>query len=48
MHVFLQLNGYDLAASTDEAIESIRALYEGNAFRYDCILDWLNRNSVKG
>jgi len=47
MHVFLKLNGYELATSPNEAIESISALYEAGSFRYEYLVEWLTRNAVK-
>ena len=44
-HVFLLLNGYDLAVDSSSAYGFMMSLFEQQRFRFAEILEWINRNT---
>jgi death-on-curing protein len=46
MYTFLVINGCQLTAGAEETYAFIAGMYEGNNFRYDCLVLWLRQNST--
>jgi death-on-curing protein len=45
-HVFLLLNGYDLAVDSSSAYDFMMDLFEKKKFRFAELLDWINANTA--
>jgi len=47
MHVFLQMNGYDLTGDGEDLYRFVMELYESQRFKFEELEPWLRANTVK-
>lgn len=47
MHVYLQMNGYDLTGDGEDLYRLVMELYESQRFKFEELEPWLRANTVK-